>query len=59
MCLSGSRARDAGTLGSATVSEIELARLLLDDWTNVLIWLRNLDLLRSSGLGFVTMGVRN
>lgn len=39
--------------GSPNVSEIELTQLLVDDWTNVLIWLRNLDLLRSSGLGFV------
>jgi len=46
-------------VGSPTASEIELARLLLDDWTNVLIWLKNLDFLRSSGLGFVTIGVWN
>jgi hypothetical protein len=37
-------------LGSPYVSEIELSRLLTDEWPNVLNWLKKLDLLRSGEL---------
>jgi len=35
-------------VGSPIVSEIELNRLMICDWTNMLKWLKNLDLLRSA-----------
>jgi hypothetical protein len=36
--------------GSPNVSEIELNHVLINDWPNVVIWLKNFDLLRSVGL---------
>ncbi len=36
--------------GSPNVCEIELNRVLIDEWPNVVKWLKNFDLLRSSGL---------
>ena len=36
--------------GSPCVIEIELHRVLRDEWTNVMKWLNNLDLLRAAGL---------
>ena len=40
--------------GSPCVSEIELNRVLMNDWPNVLKWLSNLDLLRVAGIEAVT-----
>jgi hypothetical protein len=37
--------------GSPCVSEIELNRVLVQEWTNVVKWLNNLDLLRAAGIG--------
>jgi hypothetical protein len=41
--------------GSPCVSEIELNRVLMNEWPNVLKWLNNLDLLRVAGLEAVTL----
>jgi hypothetical protein len=41
--------------GSPCVSEIELNRVLVDEWTNVVKWLNNLDLLRAAGLEAVIL----
>ena len=44
-----------GRDGSPCVSEIELNRVLVDEWTNVVKWLNNLDLLRTAGLEAVIL----
>lgn len=41
--------------GSPNVSEIELNRMLSEDWNRVVKWLKNFDLLRSSGLEKLTL----
>ena len=41
--------------GSPCVSEIELNRALRSEWTSVLKWLKNFDLLRCSGLEKLTL----
>jgi hypothetical protein len=40
-----------GKFGSPRLQELELTRMLDDNWNSVLNWLRNLDLLRAAGLG--------
>lgn len=42
-------------VGSPSVSEIELNRALRNEWTSVLKWLKNFDLLRSAGLEKLTL----
>jgi hypothetical protein len=37
-------------LGSPNASEIELSHVLINEWPNVVKWLKNFDLLRSVGL---------
>jgi hypothetical protein len=41
----------AAGYGSPCVSEIELNRVLVREWSNVVKWLNNLDLLRAAGIG--------
>jgi hypothetical protein len=37
-------------VGSPNVTEIELNHVLINEWPNVMKWLKNFDLLRSAGM---------